>query len=65
MTYRIDEDKLAEVALLFNDQVDPAATDELVESEITADWHEGDEHQEWIDSVSAQEIVDWLASFYD
>ena len=63
--YRIDSDKLAEVVRLFNDQVDPKATDELVEREITADWNEGDEHQRWVDSAPAQEIVDWLASFYN
>ena len=65
MNYRIDGDKLGEVVRLFNDQVDPEATDDLVEKEITADWHEGDEHQEWIDNAPAQEIVDWLASFYN
>lgn len=63
--YSIDREKLAEVVRLFNDQVDPKATDDLVEREITADWNEGDEHQEWIDNAPVQEIVDWLASFYE
>jgi len=65
MTYKIDSDKLAEVVRLFNDQVDPEATDDLVESEICADWNEGSRHQAWIEAAPAQEIVDWLASFYD
>jgi len=65
MDYTIDSDKLAEVVRLFNQEVDPKATDDLVETQITADWNEGDEHQAWIDSATVQEIVDWLASFYD
>ena len=63
--YKIDSDKLDRVIALFNDQVDPAATDDLIEAEICADWNEGEEHQAWIDSAGAQEIVDWLASFYE
>lgn len=63
--YTIDSEKLEEVTRIFNNETDPAATEELVESEICADWNEGDEHQAWIDSASAQEIADWLASFYE
>jgi len=63
--YTIDAEKLEDVIHLFNDQVDDNATDDLIEAEITADWHEGAEHQAWLDSASAQEIVDWLATFYD
>lgn len=63
--FTIDRDKLEKVVRLFNDQVDPEATDELVEGEICADWNEGEEHQAWINSAPAQEIVDWLASFYN
>jgi len=63
--YHIDSDKLAEVTRIFNEETDPRATEELVESEICADWNEGEEHQDWIDSASPQEIADWLASFYE
>ena len=62
--YTIDEGKLARVVALFNAQVDPRATDDLIRGEICADWHEGDEHQGWIDSAEPQEIADWLATFY-
>lgn len=62
--YTIDSEKLDKVTSLFNDQVDPQATSDLVESEICADWNEGQEHQDWIDSATPQEIVDWLATFY-
>lgn len=63
--YSIDAEKLEKIVRLFNEQVDPAATDELVEQEICADWNEGEYHQRWIDVAPVQEIVDWLASFYD
>ena len=62
--FTIDSEKLAEVVRIFNNETDPQATDELVEAEICADWNEGEDHQEWIDSASAQEIADWLATFY-
>jgi hypothetical protein len=62
--YTIDSEKLAEVVRIFNAETDPSATDDLVRAEITGDWNEGDEHQEWVDSASAQEIADWLARFY-
>jgi hypothetical protein len=64
MQYTIDPEKLAEVARIVNRDTDPAATEDLVKSEICADWREGQEHQDWIDSASAEEIADWLASFY-
>ena len=62
--YTIDEGKLARVVALFNAQADSRATDDLIRGEICADWHEGDEHQGWIDSAEPQEIADWLATFY-
>jgi len=64
MSYTIGQDKLEKVVAIVNKQTDPAATEELVRSEICADWNEGEEHQEWIDTADAQEIADWLASFY-
>jgi len=63
--YKINSDKLEKVVALFNSQIDPKATDELIEGEICADWNEGAEHQAWIDTASPREIVDWLASFYE
>jgi len=64
MQYTISNEKLTQVAEIFNRETDPAATDELIRTEICADWNEGVEHQEWIDSADPQEIADWLASFY-
>jgi len=62
--YTIDSDKLADVVELFNETVDPNATEELIESEILADWNSG-EHQDWLDNASVEDIVDWLSSFYE
>ncbi len=63
--YRIDSEKLAEVTRIMNRETDPKVTEDIVEAEICGtDWSEGAEHQAWIDSAPAQEIADWLASFY-
>ena len=63
--YRIDSEKLAEVTRIMNQETDPAVTEEMVEAEICGtDWHEGEDHQAWINSAPAREIADWLASFY-
>jgi hypothetical protein len=62
--YTITDEKLEQITRIFNRDTDPAATEELIRTEICADWNEGDEHQEWIDTASAEEIADWLASFY-
>ena len=61
--YTIDSEKLTRVVEIFNRETDPAATDGLIKSEITADWN-SEEHQSWINSADPQEIADWLASFY-
>jgi hypothetical protein len=62
--FTINREKLEAVTRIFNNETDPKATEELIETEICADWHEGEEHQEWINAASPQEIADWLASFY-
>ena len=64
MSYKIDSAKLEAVVDIFNRETDEKATEELVESEICADWNEGEEHQQWVDNASPQEIADWLATFY-
>lgn len=65
MQYTIDSNKLEAIVSLVNSQLDPKATKDIVRSEICADWNEGDEHQRWIDTATPQEIVDWLAAFYE
>ena len=63
--YTINQEKLEAVVKIFNNETDPAATEELIKAEILADWNEGDEHQEWLDNATPQEIADWLATFYN
>lgn len=70
MAYQIDSEKLAEVTRMFNQEVDPRATEELVEIEVCSEsWENVDPggeygHQHWLNTASVEEIVDWLASFY-
>lgn len=62
--FTIDQSKFEEVVRIFNAGTDPQVVDNIIMAEITSDWHNADEHQEWLDSADAQEIADWLASFY-
>jgi len=65
MDFHIDSDKLARVTEIVNRDTDPRVTEDEIEAEICADWNEGQEHQDWIDTASAEEIADWIASFYE
>ena len=60
--YTIDAEKLTKIVEIVNLETDPAATEELIEAHICADWHEGAEHQAWIDNARPQEIADWVAA---
>ncbi len=62
--FTIDQEKLEEITRILNKETDPKATEELVKAEICADWHNAEEHQEWINEAPPAEIADWLASFY-
>jgi hypothetical protein len=62
--YTITNEKLEQVTAIVNRDTDPAATDELIRTEIEAGWHGCEGHQKWIDSASVEEIADWIASFY-
>lgn len=63
--YTITDEKLDEITAIFRRETDPAATEATVKSAILADWPEGQDHQEWIDSATAQQIADWIATFHD
>ena len=56
MQYTINNEKLAKVTKIVNDEIDPRAT----ETHITDDWPEGQEHQDWIDTADARDIADWI-----
>ena len=59
--YTINRSKLEAITAIIKNTADPTVTEETIEEHITADWHEGDEHQAWIDSASVEEIADWVA----
>ena len=63
MTYTISNEKLEEVVRIFNNEVTGYTTAASIQADICADWHEGEEHQVWINNATALEISDWLASF--
>ena len=55
--FRIDEEKFNEVLRLVQEFLDRPAHE--VEAFILADWREGQEHQEWLDTAAPEEIADW------
>lgn len=59
--YEISDEKLNKVTEIFNKETNPEVTAEKIKAYICADWSEGDEHQEWIDTAKPEEIADWLA----
>jgi len=60
--FTIESGKLHRITEIVNNDTDPAVTEDVIEDHICADWQEGDEHQEWINSASIEEIADWIAS---
>ena len=64
--YNIDNARLDEIVLAIartrfvSTEVVPIA---LVREHLLADWNEGGEHQEGLDSAPASEVADWLLSF--
>lgn len=63
--YQISTEKLDDVTKIFNAEVDADTASDELEKRICADWSEGEEYQEWLDTASPQEISDWLASFHN
>lgn len=57
--FTISEKKLEKIAKI----IQATATKAEVRAELLADWHNADDHQEWLDEASPQEIADWLVSF--
>ena len=58
--FKIDQEKLAKVTEIINDEVQPDATESDVSAFVLADWEEGQEHQDWLDDAAAEEIADWV-----
>jgi len=63
--FKMEQDKLENVIRKFNNDVDPSADDETIKAELLADWYNADEHQEWLNDADVDDIVDWLASYYN
>jgi hypothetical protein len=59
MEFHIDDEKLAAVCELVREYL-PDTASAAIEEFITADWHEGQEHQDWLDEATANEIADWV-----
>ena len=56
--YTIDPTKLA--AIVASVQTSRPMTEAQVRDYCLADWPEGQEHQDWLDSASVSEIADWV-----
>jgi broad-specificity NMP kinase len=63
--FTINSEKLEKVVNLVNREIDPRATNDVVEQMICADWNEGEEHQDWLNNASVREVVDWISTFYN
>ena len=59
--FNLDKLNMAEITRIVQQHI-PEATTERVREFIDADWAEGVTHQEWLNTTSAQEIGDWVAS---
>ena len=59
LEFRIDK-KFKEVLRLIQEFLDRPAHE--VEAFILADWREGQEHQEWLDIASPEEIAYWATA---
>ena len=62
--FTIDSEKLEKVVDLVNQEIDPRATNDVVEQTLCADRNDGEDHQQWLNNASVREVVDWIATFY-
>lgn len=58
--YTISDERVAEIVA-----ADPTLNSQWVIDTATADWNEGDEHQEWLNTAPAAEIADWVATIIE
>ena len=59
MNYTIDKDAIQAVVSSASGR-QYSLTAEEVELFCTADWPEGQEHQDWLDTATPEEIADWV-----
>ena len=60
--FTIEQEKLNEIVGIINDKHQPNATQADVEAFALNGWDNADEHQEWLNTADAEEIVDWIVS---
>ncbi len=58
--YTIDDKKMKAVVKQYNRVMRTRVTRRALWETINSDWHEGEEHQTWLDEANAYEIADWL-----
>jgi len=59
MKFTINDSKLNRIITLVQ-VIHPGETEATITDFILADWNEGREHQDWLDTASAQDIADWV-----
>ncbi len=57
--FKISDRKLAEVIKKAGKGGDGVSGEATVDF-VLADWHEGDEHQKWLETASSDEIAGWV-----
>ena len=58
MQFAIADDKLQRIIELVREFL-PSQPDAAIEAFCLADWPEGQEHQDWLNKATAEEIADW------
>jgi hypothetical protein len=58
--YQISSERIAEI--IASDPRIARYTPEQIEDHCCADWSEGEEHQQWLDTAPAGEIASWAFS---
>lgn len=59
MSYEISDDKVQAIVSTDSGKRAGLTTGEVYEF-CTADWPEGQEHQDWLDSATPEEIAGWV-----
>ena len=59
MDFQISDSKLETVIRLVRNHLGDEVEASVIEGFVLADWHEGQEHQAWLDYAGADEIADW------
>lgn len=61
--YTISNERLAAIGQLVRAERD--ISDDTIRAYCEADWSEGAEHQQWLDTAPLQKIADWIVVGYE